>query len=66
MSDIVLHLGLLGLSLLELCKLVHVGAEDLGSLDEVGQVDLLILGVCSVVARAHGKQDHVLAGRFLE
>ena len=50
----------------QLSELVEVGGLELGALDVVALVDLLVLGVRAVVARAHREQDHVLAGRLLE
>ena len=45
---------------------MEVCAEQLGALDVVSDVDLLVLGVRAVVARAHRQQDDVLARRLLQ
>ena len=51
---------------LELSELVHVGREELRSLDVVLQVELLVLGVSPVVAGPDGQEHHVLAGHLLQ
>ena len=50
----------------EVAQLVEVCAEELGALDVVPDVDLLVLRVGAVVARAHRQQDDVLARRLLQ
>ena len=50
----------------EIAQLVEVGAEQLGALDVVSLVDLLVLGVRPVVARPHRQQYHVLPSRLLQ
>ena len=47
---------------LELGELIKVSSEQLGSLDVVPDVDLLVLRVSAVVASPHRQQDDVLAG----
>ena len=50
----------------EVAQLVEVCAEQFGALNVVSDVDLLVLRVRAVVARAHRQQDHVLARRLLQ
>ena len=45
---------------------IHVGSKKLRPLDVVSCVDLLVLGVSSVIGCTHGKEDDILAGRFLQ
>ena len=45
---------------------MEVCAEQLGALDVVALVDLLVLRVRAVVARAHRQQDHVLPSGLLQ
>ena len=51
---------------LELTKFVSVGSQKLGSLDVVPDVNLLVLGVSSIVGGSHGQEDDILAGGLLE
>ena len=46
--------------------MVHVAAQNLGSLDVVLDVDLLILRVGSIVRGPHGQEDDALLSGFLE
>jgi hypothetical protein len=49
-----------------LCDVVQVRAEQLGALDVVALVKLLVDRVGGVSAAAHGQEEHVLASRGLE
>ena len=50
----------------EIAQLVDISAEELGALDVISLVNLLVLGMRPVVARSHRQEYYVLPRRLLQ